>query len=194
MILAMERVAEFTSGAGDQDALIAAARSGDRAALEDLLIRIERPVYRFCYRILGDAAGAEDAAQETLLRVCRAIGSYEERGQFLAWVYRIAVNQAHSQRRRMARHEEIAAEPSGSDDFDRSERFRRAMDAMRVLTDKEREALVLIDIEGYSSQEAAGILGCLSITARTRAAHARKKVRRELSRFYPELRETGEKL
>jgi RNA polymerase sigma-70 factor (ECF subfamily) len=192
MILAMETAAEL-AGTGGQDALIAAAQSGDRAALEQLLITIERPVYRFCYRILGDAAAAEDAAQETLLRVSRAIGGYAERGQFLAWVCRIAVNQAHTHRRRMPQHEEITAEPAGSDDFDRSEQFRRVMEAMRVLTEKEREALVLMDVEGYSSREAAKILGCLSITARTRAAHARKKVRRELARYYPELREAGKR-
>ena len=48
---------------------------------------------------------------------------------------------------------------------------------------------MLIDIEGYSSREAASVLGCLAITARTRAAYARKKVRSVLSRHYPELRE-----
>ena len=63
------------------------------------------------------------------------------------------------------------------------------MEAMEAHSEKERAAVVLIDIEGFTSAEAARILGCLSITARTRAAQARKKVRRALSRYYPELRE-----
>jgi DNA-directed RNA polymerase specialized sigma24 family protein len=45
-------------------------------------------------------------------------------------------------------------------------------------------------MEGLTSREAAAALGCLAITVRTRAAHARKKVRRELSRYYPELKES----
>jgi RNA polymerase sigma-70 factor (ECF subfamily) len=168
--------------------LVAAAKVGDAQALETLLVSVERPLYQFLLRLLGDAAAAEDATQESLLKVCRSLGRYDERGQFLSWVYRIALNQVRDWKRRRRETSEPSPDVSvpGSDP-ERSQRLERVMEAMQVLTEKERAALVLIDIEGYSSAEAAGILGCLAITARTRAAQARKKVRRALTRYYPEL-------
>lgn len=165
------------------------ARAGDREALESLLISVERPVYGFVYRLLGNAAAAEDVTQETLLKVCQNLHRYREQGQFRAWVYRIAANQARDWRRR-ARWEEVADTAVEGPDAARDEQLRRVMTALGVLSEKERAALTLIDMEGYDSRAAGRILGCLSITARTRAAHARKKIRRELSRYYPELGET----
>ena len=60
---------------------------------------------------------------------------------------------------------------------------------MGVLSEKERQALVLTEIEGFTSVEAARVLGTLAITVRVRAGQARKKLRRALSHYYPELRE-----
>jgi RNA polymerase sigma-70 factor (ECF subfamily) len=84
---------------------------------------------------------------------------------------------------------EVEPPPASGYDPVRREQARRLSEAMGVLTEKERQALVLIDLEGFSSREAAQVLGCLAITARTRAAQARKKLRRELARYYPELKE-----
>ena len=167
--------------------LVAAARSGDRAALESLLLSVERPVYGFVYRLLGNAAAAEDITQETLLKVCQNIRRYRERGHFRAWVFRIAANLARDAFRRGRVWDEAADSAIAGHDPEQAEQMRRVMSAMRILSDKERAALVLIEIEGYDSREAGRILGCLAITARTRAAHARKKIRKELSRYYPEL-------
>jgi RNA polymerase sigma-70 factor, ECF subfamily len=60
-------------------------------------------------------------------------------------------------------------------------------EALATLTQKEREAVVLLDMEGYTSAEAASMLGTFAVTVRTRAAHGRKKLRAWLSRYYPEL-------
>jgi len=173
------------------DELVGAARAGDRAALDGLLEAIERRVYTFAYRLAGDRAAAEDVAQDALLKICRRLDQYRG-GNFLGWVYRIVVNQARDARRAAARWVgepiEIAVLPGH--DPARTEQLRRLEEAWRVLSQKERAALTLTDLEGLSSAEAARILGCLAVTARVRAAQARKKLRRELSRYYPELRET----
>jgi RNA polymerase sigma-70 factor, ECF subfamily len=176
-----------------QSGLLAAARAGDRTALGSLLMTVERPVYRFVYRLLGNAAAAEDVTQETLLKVCQNLNRYSERGQFQAWVYRIAANQARDARRRGRTWNELADTAFVEPDPERDEQLRLIMTSLRVLNDKERDALVLIDIEGYDSREAGRILGCLSITARTRATQARKKMRLELSRYYPELGASNER-
>ncbi len=171
---------------------LAAARAGDRAALGSLLMTVERPVYRFVYRLLGNAAAAEDVTQETLLKVCQNLHRYSERGHFQAWVFRIATNQARDARRRGRTWNELGDTAVVEPDPERDEQLRHVMTSLRVLNEKERDALVLIDIEGYDSREAGRILGCLAITARTRATQARKKIRLELSRYYPELGASNE--
>ena len=151
---------------------------------------IERRVIGFAYRLVGNPAAAEDVAQEVFLKICLHLGQYRG-GSFLAWVYRIVVNQAHDYWRRAGPAPIEAAEPATGPGFDaeREQQMRRVNQAMRVLSQKERAALILIDLEGFSSPEAGHTLGCLAITARVRAAQARKKLRRALSRYYPELRE-----
>jgi RNA polymerase sigma-70 factor (ECF subfamily) len=151
-------VAEFI-GAQPLGSLVAAAQAGDRAALESLLMTVERPVFGFAYRLLGNFAAAEDVTQETLLKVCQNLHRYRERGQFQAWVYRIAVNQARDARRRGRNWDQLEDAAVAGPDPERVEQLRRVMTALRVLTEKERAALVLIEIEGYDSREAGRILG-----------------------------------
>jgi len=171
--------------------LVAAASAGDRAALETLVETMERRVYTLAFRLVGDRAGAEDVAQEALWKVCQRLSQFRQSGNFWGWVYRIVLNQAHDHHRAGAREKVEIPEVTAPETYNpaREEQLRRAMAAMKVLSQKERAALVLIDLDGYSSREAARMMGCLDITARARAAQARKKVRRELSRYYPELRE-----
>ena len=111
---------------------------------------------------------------------------YRPGSNFSAWVGRITANQVHDFRRT---YKTYPASPDVITQYDdeRQEQLIRVQEALAVLTPKERDAIVLIDIEGYSSGEAASILGTLSVTVRTRAAHAHKKLRAYLSRYYPEL-------
>jgi len=170
--------------------LVAGARTGDRAALERLLETIERRVYVLAYRLVGDPVAAEDVSQEVFLKICRRLDQYRG-GSFLGWVYRMVVNQAHDYRRTAGpRTEEIGDDVATAGyDADREEQLQRVGAAMQTITEKERTALVLTEIEGFSSAEAARIAGCLRVTLRVRAAQARRKIRRALSRYYPELRE-----
>ena len=172
-------------------ALVVRARAGDRAALEGVIETVERRIYGLAWRLLGDGAAAEDVAQEVFLKICQRLNQFRG-GNFLGWAYRMTVNQAHDWRRRGGgAREELVEEtvaPAGLDAA-RQEQLRRVMEAMAVLTVKEREALVLTELEGFSSREAARILGGMGVTVRVRAAQARKKIRRALARFYPELRE-----
>ena len=169
--------------------LVAAARAGDRASLEALLESIERRVYGFAWRLTGNRAAAEDVTQEALLKVCRRLEQYRG-GSFAGWVYRIVVRQAHDHRRAAGPVAEALGEIAVAGvDAVRQEQWRRVEGALAVLTEKERRALVLTEMEGFTSVEAARILGCLAVTVRVRAAQARRKLRRALSRCYPELRE-----
>ncbi len=173
------------------DELLSAARDGDRTALDRVLSMIERRVYTLAFRLACDPVAAEDLAQEAMLKICRHIGRYKVGSNFWGWVYRIVVNQAHDIRRATKPTvPEIEDQPvPPNHDPVRSDQLRHVMQAMKSLTQRERDALVLTDIEGYTSKEAGRILGCLPMAVRTRASAARKKVRERLSRIYPELQE-----
>jgi RNA polymerase sigma-70 factor, ECF subfamily len=168
------------------EARIAAAVRGDRQALEEVLMSVERRVYTLAWRLIGDPSAAEDITQEVLIRIAENLRRYRPESNFQGWVCRITANQVHDFRRAF-RRPSVTVERTAEYDGEREQQLARVQEALAVLTPKERDAIVMLDIEGYSSGEAASILGTLSITVRTRAAHARKKLRKYLSRYYPEL-------
>lgn len=92
-----KRAAALFSPAGMPDAeLVARARAGDPGALRDLVERYYDDCWRYAYRLLGNRADAEDAAQETFLRAMAALGDYQERAQFRQWLFTILVNQCRN--------------------------------------------------------------------------------------------------
>ena len=73
---------------------ITAAQHGDRAALESLFSLYLTSVYRFVYRIVGNATDADDTTQETFVKAWRALGKFDVEKNFLPWVLRIAKHTA----------------------------------------------------------------------------------------------------
>jgi RNA polymerase sigma-70 factor (ECF subfamily) len=89
---------------GAEDAaLMARVREGDRDAFADLVDRHKDPLVGYLARLTGSPDRAQDLAQETFLRLYRAAGSYRERGQLTAFLYRIATNLVRSEARRERR-------------------------------------------------------------------------------------------
>ena len=171
--------------------LVSEACGGDRAALDRFLSLIQVRVFTFAFRLTGNNATAEDISQEAMFRVCCNLDRYKSGTNLWGWIYRITMRLAYDLHRRKERFAtlEETTRHAVEDDVERREQMRHVLEAMTVLTEKERTALVLIDMEGMTCREAAAVMGCLNITARTRAAHARKKLRHELSGRYPELGE-----
>ena len=77
-----------------------AAQKGDNAAFMNIVDAYQRPVYNLCYRMLGDAGQAEDAAQETFLRVYTKLGTYRHDRKFSSWLLAIASHYCIDQLRR----------------------------------------------------------------------------------------------
>jgi RNA polymerase sigma-70 factor (ECF subfamily) len=87
-------------GSGDsEDTLAVRCRNGDRAAFDEIVSRYTVRLFRFAFRLLGDRSEAEDAVQETFVRVYKAIPAYRPDGYFSSWIYRIALNECRRRRR-----------------------------------------------------------------------------------------------
>lgn len=86
------------------DERIEQAKVGDRAAVEQLLNAHHTSVYRICYRMMGNREDAQDAAQETLVRMVRNLTKYDSARSFVPWLYSIAMNVCRDQMRKRKRH------------------------------------------------------------------------------------------
>ncbi len=168
--------------------IIRAARAGDSAAFEEIMILTERRVAQISWRLLGDREEVKDAMQETFLRLFRHLGRYDEKQDFFAWLSRITVNVCldllrSRKRRRIFKPLEDAPAPASSDrpaDVELIQRddlalLRRAIDA---LPPQERAAILLRDVEGLPTEEVAAALGKRVTTVRVQLSRARVKLRR----------------
>lgn len=79
--------------------LVALARDGDSAALNELVARIQKPIYRLALRMLWHPEDAKDATQEILVRIVTRLGSFRGESAFLTWAYRVAANHLLSVKR-----------------------------------------------------------------------------------------------
>jgi len=92
------------SGAEQEQAWIQRARQGNKAAFAQLLAAYQRPVYNLAYRMLGNGAEAEDAAQEVFLRVYTRLHTYDPSRKFASWVLSIASHYCIDMLRRRKHH------------------------------------------------------------------------------------------
>ena len=177
----LTRQEEITAEPASLVACIRAAKSGDQRAFEELMIATERRVANLSWRILGDAEEVKDAVQETFLRVFRHLKRYDEEGDFLAWLARITINVCRDLDRRRKRR---ASVPLDEISIPSHERVDDAVAArvdlallVRALPERERLAIILRDVEGFSTEEVAAILGNAQTTVRVQIHNARAKLR-----------------
>jgi len=171
--------------------LLEAARSGDLAAFEILMRRHERLVLATALRLLGRMEDAQDASQEVFLRLYRNLAKVAGTENLPGWLYRVTVNVCHDVRRR---HPEVtlsgdlpefvstAADPQQA--AAEHERRRALEMSLRLLSEKERAALVLRDLEGLPTEEVAAILGTSQATVRSQIFKARIKMRDFVERYF----------
>lgn len=167
------------------------AKAGDLPAFEALLRRHERLVLSTALRLLGNLADAQDASQEVFLRLYRNLGKLDSEGAVAGWLYRVTVNVCHDMHRkgRVSSPVEDAAEvASGNPDpqqcLTEAERRRVLHMSLRKLSEKERAALVLRDLEGLSTEEVARVLGTSDATVRSQVSKARVKVKDYMERYF----------
>ena len=143
---------------------------------------------RVAWRLIGgDEAAAEDVAQEAFVKAYRALGRFREDSRLETWFYRILVRQAHNHRRWSAVRqrwsggsEEDLADPSAPAPGDPGLR-RRIGEALGRLTRRQREAFVLVHLEGFTVSESATLLGKPTGTVKSHLHRALRTLRTELA-------------
>lgn len=188
---------------------IAAAQEGDVGAFNQLVERHQSAAYNVAYRTLRNADDAADATQEAFLSAFRSIRSFRG-GSFRAWLLRIVVNACYDvhryARRRPATSMEAMLEERGDasphpartrgwgdpgapdpEAAALSRETREAIEAaIALLPEDQRVAVVLVDIQGLSYEEAAEAMGSPVGTVRSRLARARARLRDELRARFDE--------
>lgn len=164
--------------------LIQAAKAGDLASFEQIVVLYERLVLRLAQRLLPDREMAQDAAQEVFLRLHGKLGKFQEEKDLGPWLYRITVNICHDLRRRAKPNLTLEMTPVLRDqapDPEQSMLFAQQRDliaaALEGLTPRERDAIVLRDLEGLSTAEVARILGSTEATVRSQISTGRVKIK-----------------
>ena len=175
--------------ADTEAALIAQAQAGDVGAYERLSGAYADRLFMLLLRLLGDRGEAEDVAQEVMLRAWQGISRFRGQSSYFTWLYRIAVNEANRALEKRARRPVGVAlgpdelqlpAPAMLDPSRQAENseLRRALGrALADLPPPLRTALVLRDIEGLSTQEAAEIAGIGEAGFKSRLHQARLRVR-----------------
>ncbi|HKW35605.1 MAG TPA: RNA polymerase sigma factor [Candidatus Acidoferrum sp.] len=187
-------------------ALLLQAQKGNRESLAELILPYAAGLYRGALRFTRNPADAEDARQDTFLKVIRGLeqfagaGKRDEKGDDLhAWVSRIGANASIDiiRRRRDGRLLSLE-EPTGigeekvgsgiaarnenpEESFARLETRKRMAESIKRLSPELRRVCLLRDVLGYSTQEVAERVGVSSLTVRLRLFRARRRLREELS-------------
>jgi RNA polymerase sigma-70 factor (ECF subfamily) len=187
-IAAPDRGAEANRAA--DAALAAACLSGDLRAYERLYTLHGARMKNLARNILGSSADAEDAVQETFIKVQRSIASFRGQSTFVTWTFRILVNTCYDARRSRLRKKEVAAEDKQHDDAaPRPEpratvahpSLRLALErALAKLTRHQRDVFLLYEVEGFRHAEISEMLEITETASKNTLFQAKKNLRQML--------------
>ncbi len=172
--------------------LIERSRSGQTAAFVEIIDRYKDSLVGYLVHLLGNRERAEDIAQDAFLRLYQQSGSYQERGQLKAYIFRIATNQLRSEQRRALRWDRIRSllqphnggPPAQEQALLQSELKRELLKAIAALPLRYRTALVLREIEGWSYRDISETLDCSEGTVKSRIHRGRGLLRRSLAPYW----------
>jgi len=172
--------------------LIEACQRGDPEAFRALFEKHKDMVYSVALRYAGDAAEAQDIAQDTFLKLFSTIGSFRGESNFEAWLYRMVVNRCFDQKRKTRRLVALLdgvidaqRTPGGSalDEVLREEMSAHVKSVVESLSPEQRMVVVLRYTKGLSYDEIAAILGCSAGTIASRLIRAHRVLERRLARI-----------
>lgn len=177
------------------------AREGDITAFEALVKKYHSRVYSLSYRLVGNIEDAKDISQEVFIRLYKFINRYNPKRSLLGWLFKVATNlsidfgRSRQRRRYFWQKHTIASHGCGYSSLVRppdqilaNKELNEIINSLlNYLTHKERAVFILRDLEDFSGEEVAKILGCASGTVRCHLYRARIKIRDKLCQLYPDL-------
>ena len=174
--------------------LLRRAQQGDPEAFSQLIGPLEQLVWRICWHYTGNRETAEDCGQEAMLRIWRNLGSYRGDCALESWVYRIAANCCMDWLRKKKRDRSVSVEPMREQGFDppdsspgteeqviAADEHQRLREAIRLLPEDQREALIMTQLEKIPYEEAARTLGVSEGTVKSRVNRAKARLKEILS-------------
>lgn len=187
----------------EEQVLVDRCRQGDREAFTGLMLRYEKQIYNFTYRMLGNAEEAQDLTQDVFIAVFRGIKSFRAEAKFSTWLYRIALNQTRNRIKYLSRRNffnrktrpeepgrtlsadnpEVLADPAPSPEHwamtkDLAAQVQQCLDQMPP---QSRQLLVLRDVQGFSYEELGEMLSLNQGTVKSRLHRARNTLQKHLA-------------
>jgi RNA polymerase sigma-70 factor (ECF subfamily) len=165
-------------------ALAAACQAGDLRAYERLYSLHGRRMKNIARNLLGNPIDAEDAVQETFLKVQRGIATFRGQSSFVTWTFRILINTCYDARRSRMRKKEVTSE--GTEESPVPEQrapgahpsLRLALErALANLTRHQRDVFLLYEVEGFRHAEIAGMLEITETASKNTLFQAKKNLR-----------------
>ena len=188
----------------NEDKLVAAAKSGDSAAFEALVMRNKRLVLAITRRMTGSCVEAEDVSQVAFMKAFTNLSRFAGRCSFSTWLVTIAMNEARMWHRRVRRSREVLMtelstgettvempaefrdwRPNPEATYSQKERRQLLLSAMERLKPETREALKACDLEEQSTIAAAVALGITVSAVKSRKLRGRLALRRTLESRLP---------
>ena len=171
--------------------LVERARRGDLRAWETIVRTHQGIAFRTAYVMAGNAADAEEAAQDGFVKAYRALGRFRRGAPFRPWLLRIVANEARNRRRSAARRERLSlraaaearpgdAVPSPEAALLSRESQGQLLAAVERLSDDHRDAIACRYLLGLSEAETAAALGVRPGTVKSRLSRALARLRESL--------------
>src|SRR5262245_52716712 len=190
-------------GLSAEEALfVARLQANEDAAYDELVRTYSASLFHVAYRMLGDSAEASDAVQEIFLKVFRNIGGFKGEAALKTWVFRIGFSEILNRLRWWRRRHRFATmsldeQPNGSSAglslpspspspeqlLQSKEQETAIQQALGRISKDHRSIIVLRDIEGFSYNEIADVLGVSIGTVKSRLARARSDLKKSLMRY-----------
>lgn len=177
--------------------------SGDIDAFNELMDAHEGRVFAICLRMLRDREAALDATQDTFLTVFRKVDRYKATAAFSTWLYRVTVNTCYDYLRKQKRKQadrlpetHDVPDPASLDEFEAVEVRPEIEAALADLSPEFKAAIVLVDLQGMSIEQASNTLEVPIGTIKSRLFRARKQLSQSLGNLRPSsehpIEDTGE--
>ncbi|MEM6358969.1 MAG: RNA polymerase sigma factor [Bacteroidota bacterium] len=185
----------------EQNELIAGLKSHDEEAFKVLVEQFKDRIYNLCYSYVRNAAESEDLAQEVFIEVYNSIGRFNEKADLSTWIYRITINEALQMIRKKKAQKRFGFVFSlfGNEEkysslhkeevhpgvsLENRERSRVLFSQIDKLAENQKNAFLLIKLEGKSYQEAADIMQTTVSSVESLMHRAKANLKKWLGSYY----------